>query len=94
MRRGRSTAWGVAIAVALTAILAGPAWAGEAERIGRDELKGLLGSPDLVVVDARRRGDWDGSDAKIVGAVRGDPNDVRSWAARVPKDKTVVVYCA
>ena len=34
------------------------------------------------------------SDKKIKGAVRQDPNEVKTWAASLPKDKKIVLYCA
>ena len=48
----------------------------------------------MVIVDVRATGDWEGSDRKIKGAVRQDPNAVGIWAASVPKDKKIVLYCA
>ncbi len=41
------------------------------------------------------RGDWDNSKVKIQGAVREDPDkNVKSWAEKYSKDKTIVLYCA
>jgi hypothetical protein len=66
----------------------------DAPRMNKDELKALLGKPDVVVIDVRAGGDWASSDEKIAGAVREDPTDVGSWAGKYPKDKTLVLYCA
>lgn len=68
--------------------------AGEAPRMSKEELKGLLGSKDLVVIDVRSGKDWDASEIKIKGAVREDPKNPESWAARYPKEITLVLYCA
>ncbi len=66
----------------------------EPPRITKEELKQSLGDPKVVIVDVRAGGDWKGSDRKISGAVREEPNDAVAWAARYPKDKLIVLYCA
>jgi rhodanese-related sulfurtransferase len=66
----------------------------EAPRISTEELKTLLGSGDLVLLDARTAKDWKKSDIKIVGAVRVDPKDVNSWAGDYGKDQKIILYCA
>jgi rhodanese-related sulfurtransferase len=63
-------------------------------RMTVDELKAMLGSPDLVIIDVRGSGDWKDSDVKIKAAVREDPVAVETWAKKYPKDKTLVLYCA
>ena len=66
----------------------------DAPRMNKDELKALLGKPDVVVIDVRAGGDWSSSSEKIAGAVREDPGDVAGWAGKYAKDKTLVLYCA
>ena len=66
----------------------------EASRMSKEELKGMLGSKELVVIDVRAGKDWDASEIKIKGAVREDPKNLDSWAAKYPKDMTLVFYCA
>ncbi len=63
-------------------------------RMTKEELKVKLGNPDLIVIDVRLGKDWTGSDLKIKGAVREDPQALDSWAKKYPKDKTLVFYCA
>jgi rhodanese-related sulfurtransferase len=63
-------------------------------RMTKDELKALLGSPDLLIVDVRLGRDWKESDLKIKGAVREESREVESWANKYSKDKTLVLYCA
>jgi len=63
-------------------------------RITKEELKAKLDNPDLVIIDVRFGLDWTGSNLKIKGAVREDPEAVGSWANKYPKDKTLVFYCA
>jgi rhodanese-related sulfurtransferase len=63
-------------------------------RITKDELKVMLGNPDLVIIDVRTQRDWTESDSKIEGALREDPEAVESWAKKYPQGKTIVLYCA
>jgi rhodanese-related sulfurtransferase len=63
-------------------------------RMTREELRAMLGNPNLVIIDVRYGTDWTGSDLKIKGAVREDSQAVESWANTFPKDKTLVLYCA
>jgi rhodanese-related sulfurtransferase len=63
-------------------------------RMTTDELKGMLGNPEWVILDVRYGKDWTGSDLKIQGAVREDPKAFESWANKYPKNKTIVLYCA
>jgi predicted sulfurtransferase len=75
-------------------VFLGQALAKEAPRMNQEELKGLMGNPDVVIIDVRAKSDWEGSKEKIQGAVREDPKMVKEWAKKYPKDKTLVFYCA
>jgi rhodanese-related sulfurtransferase len=68
--------------------------ASDAPRMPKDELKSMLDSPEVVVIDVRSYTDWLLSRDKIRGAVREDYRDFDAWSAKYPKDKTVVLYCA
>jgi hypothetical protein len=88
--------WVILLAL-LTAgvLLAGVAVAAdEAPRIGKEEMKAKLGSPDVAIIDVRASRDWKNSDSMIKSAVREDPRDVEKWAKKYPKGKTLVLYCA
>ena len=63
-------------------------------RIPKDQLKAKLGSPGMVLIDVRTESDWKMSDEKISGAIRMDPATVDAWAATLPKDKEIILYCA
>ena len=69
------------------------ALANGAPRISKEELRGMLGDPDLIIVDARTAGSWEESNLKIQGALREDPKDAKSWAEKYSKEKTFVLYC-
>jgi rhodanese-related sulfurtransferase len=91
----RPKAWMVLLV--LLALLAAPGAApakSEALEIDQDTLKGLLGAPDLLILDVRQGGDWDKSDQKIRGAVRQDPRQVEAWGPQLPRDQKIVLYCA
>ena len=62
-------------------------------RMTKEKLKGLLGNPNLVILDVRTGKDWDASEFKIKGAIREEGFDI-SWFDKYPKDKTIVIYCA
>ena len=66
----------------------------EAPRVDKETVKGWLGNPQLVMVDVRAGSDWQDSKTKIKGAVRQDPKAVQTWAANLPKEKKIVLYCA
>jgi rhodanese-related sulfurtransferase len=63
-------------------------------RISTEQLKDILGNPDLILLDVRTEKDWGESDRKIVGAVRVDPDDVSSWAGDYTEDQKIILYCA
>jgi hypothetical protein len=64
----------------------------EVSRMTKEELKAMLGNPDLIILDVRAGSDWSGSDLKVKGAIREDPGNVKSWANKYSKDKTLVLY--
>ncbi len=75
-------------------ILATFARSEDVPRMKKDELKAMLGNPDVVILDVRLEGDWKDDHLKIKGAIREDPRSVKSWAVKYSKDKTLVLYCA
>jgi len=69
--------------------------AAEVSRMTKEELKALLGSSGITILDVRAGLDWEDSEWKIPGAIREDPRkEVKSWAEKYPKKKTLVLYCA
>ncbi len=83
------------VAAVSTGFLGGVAHAQEnVPRMTKEDLKPLLGNPDVIIVDVRAPGDWASDTLMIKGATREDPMNVASWINRYPKDKTLVFYCA
>lgn len=80
------------IVIATFGISLAPARAVEVPRISIDELRTMLGNPEVLIIDVRAPGSWEASERKISGAVREEPKDVESWAEKYRKDMTVVLY--
>jgi rhodanese-related sulfurtransferase len=64
----------------------------EAPRITKEQLKPMIGDPNVVIVDVRTDHDWADSGSMIKGAVRENPAQEREWANKYPKDKTIIFY--
>ncbi len=76
-------------------LLAGSDASAQVPRMSKEELKSMLGKPDVIIIDVRQPVDLAKSTMMIKGAVREDPKqEVKSWADKYPKDKTIVLYCA
>jgi predicted sulfurtransferase len=84
----------VLVALASVALFAKAAVADEVPRMTKEELRAMLGNPDVVIIDVRTANDWEASQSKIKGAVREEPRQAKSWADKYDKDKTYVLYCA
>lgn len=48
---------------------------------------------DKHLIDVRRAADRDASSEQIPGAAWHDPEKLADWAASLPKDKEIVLYC-
>ena len=89
-----STAVIMVTSLAFLWIFAMIASAEEVPRITAEQLKGILASPDVAIIDVRANLDWVASNLKIKGATREDPRKVNSWMEKYPKEKTLVFYCS
>jgi rhodanese-related sulfurtransferase len=90
MRKRKLIPLHLAILAMLLALFVGTSYAGDIPRMTKEE---LLKNENAVVVDVRTGRDWKSSEFKIKGASRAD-KDIVKWAARYPKDTTLVLYCA
>jgi len=63
-------------------------------RMTKEEFKGHIGDPNMIVLDVRTDKDWKTGDLRIKGAIREDPTKVDTWLGKYVKDKTFVLYCA
>ena len=82
------------LSIGLILMLCTPALSQEVPRITKEELKTMLGNPEVVVLDVRAGSDWRASTMKIKGAVREEPDKIDSWMSKYSKDKTLIFYCA
>jgi hypothetical protein len=73
---------------ALSGISIFTAFAQEAPKIIKEEVLGMLGHSDVIIIDVRSSG----GELKIKGAVREDPKNVSSRINKYPKDKLLVLY--
>lgn len=61
------------------------------QRITKEELKAKMDKgEDIVILDMRYKGSYDGSNIKIKGAVRLSPTEAES---KISKGKEVITYC-
>ncbi len=67
-------------------------WAEESkvQYIDAATLKGMLGDPDLVIIDTSQG--WWTYDQKIPGSLIF-PQEASAWASQIPQDKKIVLYC-
>lgn len=81
----------------LTFVLVIPAFGAEEDediqRISKEDVRKLIGSPDVTIIDVRYEKNWEKSDRKVRGAVRENPNEISSWTGKYPKDRMLVLYC-
>ncbi len=57
------------------------------------DLKKLLRSSHVALLDVRRKSDLDASRDKMLGATWCDPDELVEWADKIPKYREVVLYC-
>jgi rhodanese-related sulfurtransferase len=95
MAKGKYRILALVLSFIILGMLTRMVWAAEILRMSKEELKSMLGNPEVIILDVRASGDWDKSKTKIQGALREDPNkSAKSWADKYSKDKTIVLYCA
>jgi rhodanese-related sulfurtransferase len=65
-----------------------------AQLISKEQLRAMLNTPDVAIIDLRINRDWNAAEQKVPGAVHEDPDNLREWAKKYPRDKKIVLYCA
>ena len=58
----------------------------------KEQLKPMLGSQGLTVIDVRVEEQWRFSNRKIPGAVHENPELFFTWVDKYPKRNTIVFY--
>ena len=65
-----------------------------ANSITSKELKALLeNDPEVVLLDVRRKADYEAAPQTIGSGVWRDPEKVDEWSDEIPRDRPVVAYC-
>lgn len=59
-----------------------------------NDLKQLVETRTVTVLDVRRQNDYDADQVKLPGAEWKNPDQLADWSAKLPKEKEVVIYCA
>lgn len=80
------------LTLAVLGVSGRPAAGEDVRKMTKEELRAMLGKPDVVILDVRVENQWKNSDLKIVGALHENSQEVKSWANKYPKDKTLVLY--
>ena len=58
------------------------------------ELKTLLSrNKNVVLLDIRRKNDYDADTLTVPGAAWCNPDQLADWSATLPRDKDIVLYC-
>jgi predicted sulfurtransferase len=79
--------------VALAGWSAPPSSVEQVPRLTKEQVKGMLGKPDVVIVDIRYIKQYEQSDRKIPGAAFVQPENFDEFVKKYPqKDKTYVLY--
>lgn len=67
--------------------------------IKTEELKSILEqqndekSKDIVLLDVRRKSDYESEPSVIPGATWHDPEQIEKWGETISENKQVVIYC-
>lgn len=94
MRKGKVFALlTITLSLAVMVIFPGTSMAErDAPRITKEQLKGMLGNSNVIILDVRITGNWQASDFKIKGAKRELPTKFYAWSDKYPDDKILVLY--
>jgi rhodanese-related sulfurtransferase len=84
----------LAVLILVCAGLLPAAAAANVPLMSKEELRANLGSPALLILDVRTRKQWETSQYKIPGAHWMPKDKIDLWAGTLPRNKTILVYCA
>lgn len=57
------------------------------------QLKNRIVEGDIILLDVRRKADYEAAPATIPGAIWRDPEQVDQWRGELPAERTTVIYC-
>jgi rhodanese-related sulfurtransferase len=58
-----------------------------------EELKKIMEKGSVLLLDVRRKADFDADPGTIPGAAWRNPEQVEAWSQEIPKGQRVVLYC-
>ncbi|MBF0111645.1 MAG: sulfurtransferase [Desulfamplus sp.] len=59
-----------------------------------EELKSIIDNQqDIMILDVRRKSDYEAEPALITGGTWQDPEQIDNWSKSIPENKQVVIYC-
>jgi rhodanese-related sulfurtransferase len=62
--------------------------------ISPNDLKPLVETRAVLVLDVRRKNDFDADNVKVPSAEWRNPEQMAEWSKTLSRDKDVVIYCA
>jgi len=83
----------VPMLIALAAYSAMPTTVEQVPRLTKEQVRGMLGKPDVVIIDGRYIKQYEQSDKKIPGAVFVNTENLEEFVKNYPqKDRTYILY--
>jgi rhodanese-related sulfurtransferase len=76
------------------AVFANSSWSANVNKMTKEELKEIMGTETVSILDVRTGRDWGSSEYKIKGAERIDNKAILTQTKKYPKNQTLVLYCA
>lgn len=64
------------------------------DSIKPEQLDAMRRSGDCILIDIRLEQDFAADGTVIPGAIRGNPEDLDTWAKALPTHRPIIVYCA
>ena len=63
-------------------------------RITREELRAkMVKGENVIVLDVRVKGSYEGSKVKIKGSLRISPDEIEAKYKDLPQDREIITYC-
>ncbi len=84
----------ISLFIIVLAVFANSSWSASVNKMTKEELKSIMGTETVTILDVRRGRDWSSSEYKIKGAERIDNENILIQTKKFPKNQTLVLYCA
>ena len=84
----------VFVLTTILAVFASSGWSADVNKMTKEELKEIMDTETVAILDVRRGRDWSSSEYKIKGAERIDNKKLLAQTKKYAKNQTLVLYCA